>query len=96
MTDVCRLLGIKKLNRRAYHFQCDRMVDRFNCTMKTMLRKHADVFGKQQDKFLPGVFWAYKSTPHDSTVEKPSFLIRGIDCRLPTEAAYLKPADIIP
>ena len=96
MTDVCRLLGIKKLNTTAYHSQCDRMVERFNCTLKTMLRKHADVFGKQWDKFLPGVLWAYRSMPHDSTMEKPSLLRCGIDCRSPTEAPYLKPADIYP
>ena len=96
MTDVCRLLGIKKLNTTAYHPQCDGMVERFNRTLKTMLRKHADVFGKQWDKFLPGVLWAYRNTPHDSTGEKPSFLLFGIDCRSPTEAAYLKPADIYP
>ena len=96
MTDVCRLLGIKKLNTTAYHPQCDGMVERFNRTLKTMLRKHADVFGKQWDKFLPGVLWAYRNTPHDSTGEKPSFLLFGIDCRSPTEAACLKPADIYP
>ena len=79
MTDVCRLLGIKKLNMTANHSQCDRMVKHFNCILKTMLRKHADVFGKQWDKFLPGVPWAYRSMPHDSAVEKPSFLRCGID-----------------
>ena len=96
MTDVCRLLGTKKLNTTAYYPQCDGMVEHFNRTLKTMLRKHADVFGKQWNKFLPGVLWAYRNTPHDSTGEKPSFLLFGIDCRSPTEAAYLKPADIYP
>ena len=97
MTDVCRLFGTKKLNTTAYHPQCDGiMVEHFNCTLKTMLRKHADVFSKLWDKFLPEVLWAYRNTPHDSTGEKPSFLLFGIDCRSPTEAAYLKPADIYP
>ena len=64
--------------------------------LKTMLRKQADVFGKQWYKFLPGVLWAYMNTPHDSMGEWPSFLLFGIDCRSPAEAAYLKPADIYP
>ena len=37
MLDVCKLLGIKKLNTTMYHPQCDGMVERFNRTLKTML-----------------------------------------------------------
>ena len=96
MKDVCRLLGIQKLNSAAYHPQYDGVVERFNRTLKTMLRKHADVFSNQWDKFLPGVLWAYRNTPYDSTREKPSFLLFGIDCRSPSEAAYLKPAATYP
>ncbi len=47
MQYVCR---VKKLNTTAYHPQCDRMVERFNRTLKTILRKHADKFGRQWDK----------------------------------------------
>lgn len=32
MKDVCKLLGIKKLNTTAYHPECDGMVERFNRT----------------------------------------------------------------
>ena len=89
MTSVCQLLGVKKLNTTSYHPQCDRLVERFNHTLKTMLRKHAADFGVQWDRYLPGVLWAYRNTPHDSTGEKPSFLLFGVDCRYPTEAALL-------
>ena len=85
MKDVCKLLGIRKLNTT----QCDGMVERFNRTLKTILRKHAARFGVQWDRYLPGVLWAYRNTPHDSTGEKPSFLLLGHDCRTPTEACYL-------
>ena len=94
MLDGCQLLGIKKLNTTAYHPQCDGMVERFNCTLKAMLRKHAPTFGSQWDRFLHGVLWAYRNTPHESTGETPSFLLFGIDCRTPTEAALL-PANSI-
>ena len=96
MRDVCEMLGIKKLNTTAYHPQCDGMVERFNCTLKTILRKHAAKFGNQWDRYLPGVLWAYRNTPHESTGEKPSFLLFGIDCRTPTEAAYLPPSSVHP
>ena len=70
------------------------MVERFNHTLKTMLRKHASKFGAQWDNYLPGVLWAYRNTPHESTGEKPSFLLFGMDCRSPTEAALLPPTPI--
>ena len=94
MRDVCRILGITKLTTTTYHPQCDGAVERFNHTRKTMVRKHASMFGCQWDRFLPGMLWAYRNTPHMSTEEKPSFLLFGIDCRLPTEAAYLPTTDV--
>ena len=45
MQDVCTLIGVKKLNTTAYHPQCDGMIERFNRTLKGMLRKHAAKFG---------------------------------------------------
>ena len=53
-------------------------------------------FGKQWDRYLPGVLWAYRNTPHSSTGEKPSFLLFGVDLRTPTEAAYLPVPDTVP
>ena len=89
MLAVCRLLGIEKLNTTSYHPQCDGMVERFNRTLKSMLRKRAAQFGNQWDKHLPALLWAYRNAPHDTTGEKPSFLLFGWDCRSPTEAALL-------
>ena len=91
MLDVCSLLGITKLNTTAYHPQCDGMVECFNRTLKTMLRKHAADYGPQWDRYLPGVLWAYRNTPHESTGEKPSYLLFGMDCRSPSQAALLPP-----
>lgn len=91
MKDVCSLLGIEKLNTTAYHPQCDSLTERFNCTLKTMLRKHAATYGVQWDQHLAGLLWAYRNTPHEATGEKLSFLLFGLDCRTPTEAALLPP-----
>ena len=57
--------------------------------LKATLRKHAAKFGTQWDKFLPGVLWAYRNTPHDSTHEKPSFLLFGMGLSSHMEAALL-------
>ena len=96
MLDVCSMLGIAKLNTTAYHPECDGMVERFNCTLKTMIRKHVDKFGRQWEKYLSGILWSYRNTPHDSTGEKPSYLLFGFDCRSPTEAALLPPTPVKP
>ena len=96
MMDVCSLLGITKLNTTAYHPQCNGMVERMNRTLKAMLRKHAVKFGPQWDKFLPGVLWAYHNAPHETTKEKPSFLMFGLDLRSPTEAALLPDSTLEP
>ena len=69
MYDICEKLGITKLNTTAHHPQCDGMVERFNRTLKSMLRKHAARFGSQWDRYLSGALWAYRNVPHDSTHE---------------------------
>lgn len=79
MMDICELLGIHKLNTFAYHPQCNGMVERFNRTLKGMLRAHAARFGSQWDLMLPGVLFAYRNAPHESTGEKPSFFAFGVD-----------------
>ena len=96
MRDVCKMLGIEKLNTTAYHPQCNGAVERFNRTLKAMLRKHVMKFGVQWDQYLHGVLWAYRNTPHSSTGEKPSYLLFGFDCRFPTEAALLPTRTISP
>ncbi len=60
-----------------YYPQCDGMVERFNRTLTSTLSKHVSRFGTQWDRYLSGVLWAYRNTPHESTGEKPSFLLFG-------------------
>jgi len=38
----------KEIDTTAYHPQCDSMVEHFNRTLKTMLRKHASPFGNHE------------------------------------------------
>ena len=41
------------------------------------------------------ILFAYTNVPHDSTGEKPSYLLFGTDCRTPTDTA-LKPSSLQP
>ena len=94
MRDLCKMMGIRKINTTAYHPQCDGMVERFNRTLKTIFRKHAATVGDEWDTYLYSVIYAYRNIPHDSTGEKPSFPLYGVDCRSPTEAALMPPSDV--
>jgi len=66
MKDICKILEIEKLNTIDSHPQCNGVVERFNQTLKTMLRKQATKFGVHWDQYLNGVLWAYRNTPDSS------------------------------
>ena len=74
MIDLCKMLGIKKLNTTVYYPECDGMVERFNRTLKTSLHKHATTYGNQWDQYLYDVLYAYCNTLHESTGEMPSHM----------------------
>jgi len=38
--------------------------------------------------------YAYRNVPHESTGEKPSYLLFGMDCKTPSEAAYIPPSSL--
>ena len=84
MSDVCKLMGIHKLNTTAYHPQTDGLVERFNRTLTDMLAKTVEKIGRNWDERLPYVLFAYRASQQESTRESPFFLLYGRDpsCRL--------------
>ena len=82
MTDVCKLLGIKMLNTTP-------TVRWDGGTVQSNPEHHVEEVSTQWDDYLSGALLAYRNVPHDSTGEKPSFPLHGIDCRTPMEAALL-------
>ena len=89
--DVCKYLDIKKVNTSGYHPQTDGLVERFNSTLINMLSKCAEKNGKDWDKQLPYVLFAYRATIQESTKESPFYLLYGRDPRLPSECALTVP-----
>ena len=59
LREVYCLLHVQSIRTSPYHLQTDGLVERFNQTLKTMLRKAAPEEGKDCDKLLPYVLFAY-------------------------------------
>ena len=87
LKEVEVLLGFHKANTSAYHPQTDGLVERFNLTLTNMLAKTVDRHGRDWDKQLPFVLFAYRAAQQQSTGESPFYLLYGRDPRLPTEHA---------
>ena len=52
MKEVSRLLSISQLTTTPYHPMCNGLVERFNCTLKTMLRRLCAEKPKQWDRYV--------------------------------------------
>ena len=83
--ELYRLLNIKALRTSPYHPQTDGLVERFNGTLKDMLRKTAQEDGKDWDKLLPYLLFAYREVPQSSTGFSPFELLYGWDVRGPLD-----------
>ena len=83
MRQVYKQLRIHKITTTPYQPQIDGMVERFNATLKSMLRKSLSVFQGQWDKALPFVLGEYRSTPCRTTCFTPAELLLGHNIRIP-------------
>ncbi|XP_057693505.1 uncharacterized protein LOC130916648 [Corythoichthys intestinalis] len=81
LKDVYQLLGIKGLRTTAYHPQTDGLTERFNQTLKQMLRKFVNETGSDWDQWLPYILFAYREVPKASTGFSPFELLYGRDMR---------------
>ncbi len=61
------LLGIKSVRTSVYHPQTDGLVERFNHTLKTMIRKLIHEDAKIWDKWLEPLLFAVRGVPQAST-----------------------------
>ena len=77
LTEVYRLLHIQPIRTSPYHPQTDGLVERFNQTLKAMLRKTADEEGEDWDKWVPYLLFACRDVPQSSTGFSPFELVYG-------------------
>ena len=93
MEDVYKLMGITKTNTTAYHPQIDGLMECFHWTLTDMLAKRVEKNGKDWDKHLPYVLFAYRSGLQQSTGERPFYLLYGWDPCLSTDEVLNVPVD---
>ena len=89
--EVYKLMGIHKVSTTAYHPQTDGLVERFHCTLTSMLSKTT---GLDWDDRIPYVLFAYRCSVQESTGESPFFMLYGRDPQLLTKEALTKPTEL--
>ncbi|RUA04547.1 MAG: hypothetical protein DSY43_06070 [Gammaproteobacteria bacterium] len=77
MTQLYEQLGIAKIKTSVYHPQANGLVERFNGTLKAMLKKFAGEHVQTWDKYLPYLLFAYREVPTESTGYSPFELLYG-------------------
>ncbi|XP_069371637.1 uncharacterized protein [Paralichthys olivaceus] len=73
--ELCSLLKVKQVRTSVYHPQTDGLVERFNKTLKAMLRKAIDKDGRNWDQLLPYLLFAVREVPQSSTGFSPFDLL---------------------
>ena len=64
-------LGISRIKTSAYHPEANGLVERFNGTLKVMLKKFVRGQVTHWDKYLPYLLFAYREVPCESTGYSP-------------------------
>ena len=85
LKELYNLLNISQIQTSVYHPQTDSLVERFNKTLKAMLRKLVNKEGKNWDRMLPYVLFAYREVPQSSTEFSPFELLYGREARGPLD-----------
>ena len=83
MEEVNRLLSIRHLTTTPYHPMCNGLVERFNGTLKAMLKKLCAEQPRQWHRFINVLLFAYREVPQESTGFSPFELLYGRTVRGP-------------
>jgi len=85
MKEVGRLLSLKPLTTTPYHPQCNGLVERFNRTLKMMLKRMCAEKPKDWDRYISTLLFAYREAPQDSLGFAPFELLYGRTVKRPLQ-----------
>ena len=83
MKEVTRLLSIKQLTTTPYHPMCNGLTEKFNGTMKSMLKRLCSEQPRQWHRYINPLSFAYREVPQESTGFSPFELLYGRAVRGP-------------
>ena len=83
MKEVTRLLSIKQLITTPYHPMCNGLTEKFNGTMKSMLKRLCSEQPRQWHRYINPLLFAYREVPQESTGSSPFELLYGRAVRGP-------------
>jgi len=85
MKEVGRLLSVKQLTTTPYHPQCNGLVERFNGTLKTMLKRMCSERPQDWDQYLDALLFAYREAPQESLDFAPFEMLYGRSVKGPLQ-----------
>ena len=88
--ELFKLIGTKALRTTPYHPQTDGLVERFNRTLKSMLRRVLNGEKRDWDQMLPFVLFAYREVPQATVGFSPFELLYGRDVRGPLDVLQVE------
>ncbi|XP_068221304.1 uncharacterized protein [Palaemon carinicauda] len=77
MKEVARLLSMRQLTTTPYHPMCNGLVEKFNGTLKQMLKKLCQEKPNQWHRYINAVLFAYREVPQESTGFSPFEILYG-------------------
>lgn len=88
MKEICRLLGVTKIQTTAYHPQSNGMIERSHRVIKDVLSHFVDRSQRDWSDWLPYTMMAYRATYHSSTGKTPYYLMHGREMGLPSDDVF--------
>ena len=83
MAEVSRLLSLRQLTTTPYHPMCNGLVEKFNGTLKRMIKRMCSERPKDWDKYINAALFAYREVPQESLGFSPFELLYGRTVRGP-------------
>ena len=83
MAEMSRLISVKQLMTTPYHPMCNGLVERFNGTLKLMLKRLCAERPRDWDRYLGPALFAYREVPQESSRFSPFELLYGWPVRGP-------------
>ena len=83
MKEVSRLLSVKQLTTTPFHPICNGLIEKFNGTLKQMLKRMCSERPRDWDRYLAPLLFAYREAPQESLGFSPFELLYGRSVRGP-------------